>query len=741
MDMPAVVAVSRMTLDKKAALTSGGGAWTTKSVGPVPEVILTDGPHGVRLQAQDGDQQDLSNSHPATCFPPAAGLASTFDVSLLHRVGVALGREARALNIGVLLGPGINIKRSPLGGRNFEYFSEDPHVSARLAGAFVTGVQSTGVEASLKHFAANNQETDRLRVSADVDERPLREIYLRAFEHVVRTARPGTVMCAYNKINGVLASQNRWLLTEVLRDEWGFDGLVISDWGAVDDRIAALQAGLDLEMPSSQGRTDAQLVNAVLDGRLAEELLDTSAARVATLAARCAALGPAEPVDLVSHHELALEAAEAAIVLLKNDGVLPLDRGVDSSRVAIIGELARTPRYQGAGSSLVNPTRLDNALDAIGEQLVGPVAFAAGYRLDGVEDSELHRAALELAATARVVVFFAGLPARHESEGFDRTTLDLPACQQHLLRALNAIGVPVVLVLANGGVVDIAEHIPSTAAILETWLLGQAGGTAMARTLFGLNNPSGKLAETIPLRLEDAPSYLNFPGENGRVRYGEGIFVGYRGYDALDRGVAFPFGHGLSYTRFDYGDASVHQTPTEVIVGLTVTNSGTRFGAEVVQIYATLNGSRVQRPPKELVGFSKVQLASGESARVQVPIDRRDLAYWDMPRGRWVVESGLYDLSIGSSSRDLRLTQSVDIVGDDDPAPISMESTIAEVLDNPDVANALRETFARNADYGALRLFEDPEPMLGSFPLTRISSFQEVSTSREEILRILDLHA
>ncbi len=638
-DRSAADVVADLTLEEKASLTSGASFWTTKPVERVglPAIMLTDGPHGVRKQRASADHLGIGDSVPATCFPPAVALGSSFDPELLVRVGAALGEESQAERVGVLLGPGINIKRSPLCGRNFEYLSEDPIVSGVLGSALVRGLQSQGVGASLKHFAANNQEADRMRVSADIDERPLREIYLRGFQRVVQDEQPWTVMCSYNRLNGVYTSEDPWLLTKVLRDEWGFDGLVVSDWGAVNDRVTGLAAGLDLEMPSSEGRTDAQLVAAVRSGVLDERLLDTAARRNVELVQKAVRGAKADAAyDVDAHHALAREAAAASIVLLKNDdAVLPLAAGAS---VAVIGELARTPRYQGAGSSHINPTRLDNALDEIRALAGAEVPFAAGYGADGADRPTSSRPRpWPSAAAAETVVLFLGVPASQESEGFDRDDIELPAAQLALADAVIAANPRTVVVLSNGGVVRLSGLADRVPAIVEGWLLGQAGGGAVADVLYGAVNPSGRLAETIPVRLADSPAYLDFPGEHSHVRYGEGLFVGYRWYDARDLEVTYPFGHGLSYTTFGYSDAAVSSDASGLTVRVTVTNTGDRAGAEVVQVYTSLPGSAVVRAPRELKGFAKVALEAGESREVAVHVRREDLAYWDTrvgPLGR-----------------------------------------------------------------------------------------------------------
>ena len=738
-DRSAADVVADLTLEEKASLTSGASFWTTKPLERVglPAIMLTDGPHGVRKQRASADHLGIGDSVPATCFPPAVALGSSFDPELLERVGVALGEESQAEGVGVLLGPGINIKRSPLCGRNFEYLSEDPIVSGVLGSALVRGLQSQGVGASLKHFAANNQEADRMRVSADIDERPLREIYLRGFQRVVEDEQPWTVMCSYNRLNGVYTSEDPWLLTKVLRDEWGFDGLVVSDWGAVNERITGLAAGLDLEMPSSEGRTDAQLVAAVHSGVLDERLLDTAARRNVELVQKAVRGARADAAyDADAHHALAREVAGASIVLLKNDdAVLPLAAGAS---VAVIGELARTPRYQGAGSSQINPTRLDNALDEIRTLAGADVPFAAGYGDDGAISDELVAEAVAAASAAGTVLLFLGVPAALESEGFDRDDIELPAAQLALADAVIAANPRTVVVLSNGGVVrlsGLAERVP---AIVEGWLLGQAGGGAVADVLYGAVNPSGRLAETIPVRLADSPAYLDFPGEHSHVRYGEGLFVGYRWYDARELDVAFPFGHGLSYTTFEYADASVSADDEGLTVRVTVTNTGERTGAEVVQVYTSLPGSAVVRAPRELKGFAKVALEAGESREVEVHVRRSDLAYWDTRVGAWVVEGGAYAVEVGASSRDIRATASVEVDGDGVRVPLTMNSSIGELMAHPVASQIIMQAMAAN-DGVTAGLMADPGmfKMMESFPIGRLASFPGMPVGREQVEQLL----
>lgn len=725
-----------LTLEEKAALTSGADFWTTEAIerAGVPSVMVTDGPYGLRKQAGASDNLGLSESVPATCFPPAVALGSSLDPELAEQVGVALGEECRAEDVAVLLGPAINIKRSPLCGRNFEYYSEDPLVSGELGSAFVRGVQSQGVGTSLKHFAANNQEQDRMRISSEVDARTLREIYLRGFERVVRESQPWTVMCSYNKINGVYASEDPWLLTTVLRDEWGFEGLVVSDWGAVNDRVVGLPAGLDLEMPSSGGRTDAQLVAAVKDGSLDESFLDIAAQRVLDLVDR-AQLRPAlaEPWSVDAHHALAREVARRCLVLLKNEGgLLPLQ---PSTRVAVIGEFARTPRFQGGGSSHINPTRVDSALDAIRELADdGRVSFAPGFTLDGSGDSEaLTAEAVAAASTAEVAVVFLGLPDFEESEGYDRTHINLPAAQLELLKAVVAANPNTAVVLSNGAVVALPFR-DSVPAILEGWLLGQAGGGATADVLYGVANPSGRLTETIPLRLQDNPSYGNFPGELGKVRYGEGGLVGYRWYDAKDIEVAFPFGHGLSYTTFEYADPTARILANgNLEVGVRVTNNGKVAGREIVQVYTGFAGSSVvERAPRELRKFVSVLLDAGESRQVQVEIARNDLAYWDVRVDGWIVEGGTYRVEVGASSRDIRGSVEVSIDGDELNIPITRETAISELVAHPVAGKIVSDALALlggapaedggEADASALGA-ESLVKLMGSLPVGRLIGF------------------
>lgn len=692
--------VAQMTLEEKAALTSGRDFWSTKPIERlgIPSIFMTDGPHGLRKAAGAA----FTDSVPATCFPTAPALAATWNVDLLRAAGEALGDECQANDVQILLGPGVNMKRSPLGGRNFEYFSEDPVLAGRMAAAWIAGVQSRGVGTSLKHFAANNQEFERMISDSVVDERTLREIYLPAFEYAVRTAQPWTVMCSYNRLNGVPASQNAFLLDEVLRRQWGFAGAVISDWGAVSDRVAGLRAGLDLEMPSSLGRTDAEIVAAVRAGALPEARLDEIATEwLAVILCADAGRRPQTPPSLDEHHALARRIAAEGIVLLKNErGLLPLDFS-RVKRVAVIGAFARTPRYQGAGSSQVRPTRLDCVLDEL-KAVVGAgveVSEAAGYRPDGSTDDALVADAVRQAAEAEVAIVFAGLPDSYESEGYDRTGIDLPAGHNRLIAAVAAAQPRVAVVLMNGAAVAMpwADRVP---AIVEAWLGGQAGGGAVADVLGGRVNPSGKLAETFPRRLEDTPAYPEFPGTDGLARYGEGLFVGYRYYDTKKIAPLFPFGHGLSYTTFAYtdlrADATTVEDSTGVRVQVRVRNTGPRAGQEVVQLYVHERAPRVVRPEQELRHFAKVALAPGEEQTVTFALTRRDFAYWDVRIHDWAVQSGTFDLRVGGSSRDLPLALAVDVrAAHPVYPPLTRDSLVKDFVEQPRAKAVYDEIMAR----------------------------------------------
>lgn len=735
LDIPALLA--ELTLEEKADLLDGADFWRTQGIERlgIPGVMVTDGPHGLRKQPEGGDHLGLSGSVPATCFPPAAGLASSWDTDLVTRVGEALGAETRAENVAVLLGPGVNMKRSPLCGRNFEYFSEDPLLAGELGAAWVNGLQSQGVGASLKHFAVNNQETERMTISAEVDERTLREIYFPAFERTVKQAQPWTVMSSYNRINGVYASEDPWLLTEVLRDDWGFDGLVMSDWGAVNVRPAGVAAGLDLEMPSSGGLGTDAIIAAVGDGTLSRAELDLAVTRVLTLINRALpAVEEGGSFDVAAHHALAREAAQASAVLLKNDGdLLPL--ATEGGSVAVIGEFARSPRYQGAGSSQVNPTQLDSALESLQAAFAGrrEVSFAAGFVIESEDaDPALVSEAVAAASAAEVVVLFLGLPPLYESEGYDRSHMNLPAQQVALLNAVADVNPNVVIVLSNGSVVDVTPWQHRAPAILEAWLLGQAGGSATADLLTGAANPSGKLAETLPLRFADNPAVGAFPGEFGSVRYGEGLLIGYRWYDTRELGVAYPFGFGLTYTSFELSGLQVSTGTDTATVTLTVTNTGERAGTETVQVYVSDPEASVFRPEQELRGFARVSLEPGQSTELTIELDSRAFAFWHQPAQRWVVEGGEFVVRVGTSSRDLPLVESITLAGETVTAPLEPLASADVWLAHPQAGSWLKDAMT---GHPFETLLFDPinGEMMRAMPLQRLSRFPGFPVSETDV--------
>ena len=722
--------VKDLTLEEKASLTSGGDSWHLQGVESkgIPGYMITDGPHGLRKSlASSTGETDLNNSVPATCFPPAAGLSSSWNPELIHKVGEAMAEECIREKVSVILGPGVNIKRNPLGGRCFEYWSEDPYLAGHEAVGIVAGVQSKGVGTSLKHFAANNQETDRLRVDARISQRALREIYLPAFEHIVKTAQPWTIMCSYNRINGVHSAQNHWLLTDVLRDEWGFEGIVMSDWGADHDRVASLNAGLNLEMPPSY--TDDQIVYAARDGRIAPAQLDRMAQGMIDLInkARAAMSIDGYRFDVDAHDEVAHQAAIESIVLLKNDdAILPLNADPAAARkIAVIGEFARTPRYQGGGSSHITPTKMTSFLDTLAERGIKP-DFAPGFTLDlEPADLALESEAVETAKNADVVLVFLGLPEAAESEGFDRDTLDMPAKQIALLEQVAAANQNVVVVLSNGSVITVAPWAKNAKGILESWLLGQSGGPALADVIFGQVSPSGKLAQSIPLDINDDPSMLNWPGEEGHVDYGEGVFVGYRYYDTYGKSVDYPFGYGLSYATFEIADVAAAKTGANTAtVTATVTNTSDVDAAETVQVYVAPGKADVARPKHELKGFTKVFLKAGESKSVTIDLDERAFAYWSEKYNDWHVESGEYAIEVGVSSRDIADTVVVTLEGDGKSQPLTEWSTYGEWEADPFGAKIVAAVAAAGEAGGLTKLLDNAmmRMLLNSMPINSLST-------------------
>lgn len=736
--------LKELTLEEKAALCSGADFWHTKPVErlDIPQIMVSDGPHGLRKNREGA--QNPNEAIEAVCFPSASALACSFDRGLLKELGKALGEECRAENVSVILGPGCNIKRSPLCGRNFEYFSEDPYLASQMAEAHITGVQSMGVGTSLKHFAANNQESRRMSVSANIDERTLHEIYLAAFESVVKNAKPWTVMCSYNKINGEYSSQNKLLLTDILRDDWGFGGLVMSDWGAVDDRAKAIRAGLDLEMPASMGKNDAAIVKAVESGELSEEELDNCVRRVLELIQRGSEEKPQVVWDKDRHHKLAAKIAENCAVLLKNDGdILPLKEG---EKVAFVGAFAEKPRYQGGGSSHINSYKTVSAVQAASD--IAGVTYARGFNMGNEADEALENEALEAAKNADKVVIFAGLPDTFESEGFDRKHMRMPECQLRLIEKLSEVNENIVVLLHNGSPVEM-PFIEKIKGLIEMYLGGQAVGEAEIALLYGRANPSGKLAETFPQKLADNPSYLNFPGEGDDVNYAEGVFVGYRYYDKKQIKPLFPFGYGMSYTQFEYSDLriSAHEVSEgkSFTAELTVKNIGSRDGAETVQLYIAPTEASVIRPEKELKGFEKVFLKAGESKRIAFRLDQSAFAYWSVKLHKWFAESGRYEVLIGASSADIRLSDEVSFNGRKKlPVKFTLDSACGDITAVPEglaVFAKLMESVDIGTNGGADALGESGEEMAlamaGDLPLHAILSFCGIADITREKLQMM----
>ncbi|MCJ8314466.1 MAG: glycoside hydrolase family 3 C-terminal domain-containing protein [Saccharospirillaceae bacterium] len=673
--------LEQLTLEEKAKLCTGRDFWHLHGIErlDLPAIMLTDGPHGLRKQAGAGDLAGLNESVKATCFPTASGLAASWNLDLAHQMGVALGIECRAEDVSVLLGPGTNMKRHPLGGRNFEYFSEDPLLSGQLSAAWINGVQSQKVGTSLKHFAVNNHESSRMTVDVIVDERTLREIYLPAFEIAVKQSQPWTIMSSYNKINGIYASEHPVLLDEILFKQWNFQGIIVTDWGANNDRIAGIKAGQTLEMPSSGEINTRKIIQAINDGDLSIKQLDKSVARLLTLILKSKATLQLEKINanLEKHHQLARKIAQQCCVLLKNeDQFLPLIPE-KNKKIAVIGQLARESRYQGSGSSKINPYKLEQPLDEL-VKIYGKnnITFEQGYHLDDSHDQDMINKAVTLTNESDIVILVVGLTPKYESEGFDRTHLDLPPTQLKLIDALEKSLHKTVMVLQNGAPVAM-PFINKVPAILEAYLGGQAGGSAIAKILSGEVNPSGKLAETFPLDVESIASNTNFPGSSKQVQYREGIWVGYRYFDTAAKKVLFPFGHGLSYTKFDYSGfkvSSANKKQTQntfelkaednIKVNITITNIGDVSGFETAQLYIGQCAPSVPRPLKELKGYKKLWLESGEPKEIEIELNKRDFSYWSTAQNKWVAPSGNYKIYVGASIEDIRATQLITINAD-----------------------------------------------------------------------------
>jgi beta-glucosidase len=690
--------IAQMTLEEKAALCTGASAWTTTPIEHlgVPELVCSDGPHGVRRQENVNELG--AKSLPATCFPTASCLASSWDLDLIAQMGKALAEECIALNVDLVLGPGANMKRSPLGGRNFEYFAEDPFLAGELAASFINGVQSQGVGTSLKHFAGNNQEFQRFSISAEIDGRTLREIYLPAFEKAVKKGKPWSVMCSYNKLNGTFASEHNYLLTQILKDEWGFEGLVVSDWGAVRDRVAALKGGLDWEMPGPQDRRVKAVVEAVRAGELDEAVLNEAVRRILRIVFKAKETPKGGTFDVNAHHELARKIATEGMVLLKNNGLLPLR---DQQHIAVIGHAAEEAHFQGGGSSYINPTRVAVPFTELKAQAGNAeFVYAEGYPSDNSYRPEMIAHAVEMAEGADVAILYIALPSFKESEGYDRKDLDLTAQQVALIKAVSKIQPNTVVVLNNGSPVAVDEWIDDVAAVLEAYMMGQAGGAAVADVLFGRVNPSGKLAETFPHKLSDTPAFLSWPGNAGVVRYGEGLYIGYRYYDTRQISVKFPFGFGLSYTTFAYSNLKLSANSFTDVDGLTVsldvTNTGSMAGKEVVQIYVHDHKSELDRPVKELKGFAKVELQPGETKTVKVELDFRAFAYYHPEYKQWITEDGQFDVIAAASATDIRGCATVTLKSSLKlPCILDKESTLLEWMSDPRGKKVLGPMYAQ----------------------------------------------
>ena len=684
--------VSQMTLEEKAGLCSGEDFWHTKAVERlgIPSVMVSDGPHGLRKQDEAADHLGINDSIKAVCFPAGCALASSFDRELAEKMGETIGQECQAENISTILGPAVNIKRSPLCGRNFEYYSEDPYAASEMSAAFIQGVQSKNVGTSLKHFLANNQEKRRMTNSSDVDERTLREIYMAAFEGAVKNGKPWTVMNSYNRVNGKYVGESKKYLTDLLRDEWGFDGYVVSDWGAVNDRVEALKAGMDLEMPSSNGVNDALIVKAVQEGTLDEETVDLACERILNIVFRYIENRDENAVfDKEKDHETAASVEEECIVLLKNDSdengkhILPLNK---EQKVAFIGKYAEAPRYQGGGSSHINSWKVESALEAV--KGLADVVYAKGF--DDVEDKAdeiLEAEAVQAAKDADAAVIFAGLPDSFESEGYDRTHLNLPDCQNRLIDKICDVQKNVVVVLHNGSPV-VMPWKDRVSAIVEAYLGGQAVGKAEVKVLFGEVNPSGRLSETFPNRLEDTPCYLTYGKGKDHAEYREGVFVGYRYYTTREMDVQYPFGYGLSYTTFGYSSLTVDKnelTDAETLsVSVDVENTGDRTGKEVVQLYVAPVSFEVLRPVRELNGFEKVSLESGEKKTVTFSLDDRDFAVWNAELHCWDVPDGAYRIQICRNAQEVILETEVHVKNTKRPRrKYTVNTCMGELLADP----------------------------------------------------------
>lgn len=745
--------LKKLTIKEKASLLSGLDAWNTKPIKRlgIPSISMSDGPHGLRKQ-YSGDDLGIETSHPATCFPTASLLACSWDKELAEKQGAALGEEAADQGLQIILGPGNNIKRTPLCGRNFEYFSEDPFLSGNMAAGIIKGIQSKGIGTALKHFAANAQETDRLVINEIISERALREIYLASYEIPVKEAKPTTLMCAYNKINGQYCSENKWLLTDVLRKEWGFKGIVMSDWGATDNRPQGVYAGLDLEMPSSNCINDKEIVKAYkgkhvsipssdsrFDNTLTEKQIDECVERMLKLVYKLNEKKSGKKCDYAAHHKLAEEIARECMVLLKNDGILPLKENAD---IAVIGEMAVNPRYQGSGSSLVNSVKTDLPLDEL--KKYANVSYAKGYSLENDRDTSEIENAVSVAEGKDAVVILTGLPDSYESEGFDRTTLSIPESHVELIKRIYEVNKNIIVVLCNGAPVTM-PFLENSAAVLEAYLSGEAGAGAIAEILFGKACPCGKLAETFPNRIEDTPAYVNFPGNGRTVRFGEDIFVGYRYYEKKDVPVLFPFGYGLSYTSFEYSGLTLSANEIgendSVTVKVNVKNTGDFDGKEIVQLYVGERSTKIARPVKELKGFKKIELKKGEEKTVEFTLDRRSFAYWNERCGSWSVDSGKFGIFAGAASSDIRAIGEITVHAEKIPEKLTIYSYLRDLRMHPNGKAAITHIL-KVMGKDENEIFSDSEKdaltSLDWCPLRNVVTMYGMKMSITELQKLLD---
>ncbi len=656
--------IRKMSLEDKIAICSGADAWHTKKYDKygIPAIMMTDGPHGLRKQSEKTEQEFSMDGEPATCFPTATVLASTWNRELVKEIGAAIGEEAQAAGVNLVLGPGVNMKRNPLCGRNFEYYSEDPYLAGELASEWINGVKSKGVEACVKHFACNNQENNRMTSNSMVDERTLREFYIAAFERVIKKSKPGTVMCSYNMLNGTYLSDNKRMLTDILRDEWGFDGLVVSDWTATHDRVEAFKAGMDLEMPTSHGAFDKEVKEAVLNGELDEKYIDKSVERILKLLYDTVTdyAGNKNKEAMIDEHDaLALRAAQEGGVLLKNENhTLPLQ---EDEEILVIGAMAKQTRFQGAGSSAINSYRKTSVLDALNNRNL-PFSYARGYELENKRNDILKMQAVEAAISSKKIVVVLGLTDAYDSEGMDRKHMKLPGNQLELLKAVTEVNKNIVVVLVGGGVVEM-PWLKCVNGLIHMQLAGQAAGAAVVDLLYGYANPSGRLAESYPIKYEDIPNSHIFGICPKQAEYREGLYVGYRYYERAGKKVRFPFGYGLSYTRFEYSQLNVTKRENGAVASFTVKNIGDRDGAEVAQLYIADKTGGVHRPMKELKGFRKVFLKAGEAVNIEIELENRDFAYYDVDKKDWLVQRGEYGILVGGSSADIYLTAGIEMNG------------------------------------------------------------------------------